>query len=526
MLDPKRLQQALEEDLVREKQEKRRQDPRTDLSFPEWCQEHIAIRGKPLSFAQYEYLEPIYASLHHYQVLQKAAQVCISTKCMLEAFYVGERFGAKAIYYLSTDADADDFSQDRINIAIDESLHLKAMVQLRDRGRDNVGLRHVGRGSFYVRGMVTRRKVKSIDADLIVLDELDEADQANKQFALDRVLNSELELIRELSQPSIPDYGINQSFQQSDQRYWQLKCPACSQWNCLGKGLEEFEGRLIPKHFLQVPEKLRNATWVKPGQQYYRACEKCQAPLDMAQGAWIADCPSQSEKEGYQISQLYRQRPRKGFADPADWIMAEILGARNTREKMRVTISIIGVPYGGDRQPISNAILNACEGSDGFAEHGAGGFMGIDQGDDLHIVIGRDTPSGIPQIVHLEHTDDWGRIAYLRKRFDVVATVGDALPNKKSIKDETRKSPTPFWIQYFSDTVLKEGEEGEGGKAVRKVTVDRSESLDETCDMLRNLEIILPDMALLTGVELKTYELFRDQVKSSLKTSSRPPRAC
>lgn len=518
-MDRHRLQSALEADFEAQERTQRRRSAKTDLSFLEWCRTHIQIRGKDFSLDGHEYLEEPMSIEHPNKCAEKAAQVGWSTFCLLEAFYLCERHQAKAVYYLSTDDDADDFSQDRVNVAIDDSEHLQALVEERKRGRDNVGLRHVGRGSLYVRGMYTKRKVKSVDADIIYLDELDEADQENREFAYDRLLHSQLQYSRELSQPSIPDYGIDASFQQSDMRYYQHKCPSCGAWNSLSEELTEDAGRLLPKHFLEIPNALKNSHWVKPGQRYYRACLACHSPLDMRQAQWVAKHPERTERMGWQISQLYRQQPMAGYADPADYIMDKLLSARNTREKKRVTISLIGVPYGGDTQPVTDAVLDGCEGEEGFVARAQGCFLGADQGDDLHLVVGRPTPKGDLQVIYLEHTDNWRRIPALIERFGVVCAVGDAMPNKKAMKDLAREAPRScrFWIQYFSDSPLKEGEEGEGAQAVRKVTVDRTESLDETVDMLKLRECVLPSMRVLRGDSLRLYELFRFQCKKLVK---------
>ena len=509
MLHPQQLENELDRSIRKDEQARSVTQRRTDMSFIEWMHEYITLRGQLFSFEGHEYLREPYQDDHPDQSYQKAAQVGISSRCLYEALYLAEQFSVKALYYLSTDDDAEDFSNDRINIAIDDSAYLKSLVGMRERGRDNVGLRHVVDGSLYCRGMYTRRKVKSIDGDVLYFDELDEADQENKQFALDRILHSSWQYKRELSQPSLPNYGINESFQRTDQRYYHILCSACGAWACMDLNLEERDGMLYPKHILPVPA---NASWVKPHQQYYRACLKCERPLDMSNGSWVAQYPSIVTRRGYHISQLYRDLPKKPYADPADWIMYELSSARKTIEKTRVMNSILGMPYEGDRAPVTDAVLDACEGEDAFHEKGHGSVLGIDQGDQLHLVVGR----GL-QVIHAEHTDDWGRIPYLISRFGVVCAVGDALPNKQSMKERIRAASIPFYLQYFTGSTMVEGEEGEGSRAVRKVTVDRTESLDETTQGLRDGTIRLPNMQRLTGEKLRAYELFRAQCKMLAK---------
>lgn len=514
-MNPARMRDALQADVAAQKANAP-SSAGEPLPFLEWCERHIRIRDQAFSLEGHEYLRELYTCDHPYLVRRKAAQIGNSLRDLLEALYLAEIRAAKALYYLSTDQDAYDFSNDRVNIAIDESQHLQELVDERERGRDNVGLRHIGRGSLFCRGMFTRRKVKAVDADVLYFDELDEADQTNKRFAQDRILHSALGWVREASQPSIPDYGIDETFQLTDQRYWHLKCPGCGQWTCMDLELEERNGMEIPRHCLPAP---KDATWYRPGQRHYRGCLKCAAPLDMAKGQWVALYPSRPERRGYQISQLYRDRPVPEYADPADWMMAELTGARKTMDKTRGTISILGRPYAGDRAPVTDRVLDLCEGDEGFLPGAQGCYMGVDQGDMLHITIGRDGDDGRPQVVYLETTEDWRRLAALAALFKVRCFVIDAMPNKRSAKDVCLSPGMPrhSYIQYFTGSTMTKGEEGERGRAVRTVKVDRTESLDETTGTLRAGGLQLPSMKKLGGEQLKTYELFRAQCKMLVK---------
>lgn len=520
MLDAARLERAAEAKLAASERTKDADvSKRTSLTFVDWCHQKIVLRGKPFSLDRRAYQAEPYQDDHPDQRDQKAAQTGGSVRWILKGFYAADRYGAKVVHYLSTDDDAEDFSQDRVSKVIEESPYLQERMDEPERGRDNVGLRHIGDGAHYVRGLFTRRKVKSIDADLVVLDETDEANQDNIEFAKDRILASELAWLGQISQPSLPDFGINAAFKEGDQRHYMLVCPACRQRNCLELNLEDRDGRQIPKHFIEIPEMLRKSHYFLPGQRYYRACEKCHTPLDMAQGEWVARYSSITDVRSRLWSQLYRELPMKKGQDPADGIMLKLLRARKTREKMRLTISIIGMPYGGDRQPITEGVLDDCEGDDVFFERAFDCYMGIDQGDELHIVVLRDTPSGTPQVIYVEHADDWGAIERARDRFGVVATVGDAMPNKKPMKDLALASKTDFWIQYFNDSHPdpKADVEGEGGRQVQKVIVSRDDSLDDTVDWLVDGDVLLPCMAKLLGKELADYETFRAQCMMLVK---------
>ena len=78
-------------------------------------------------------------------------------------------------------------------------------------------MKQINAGSLYFRGLFSKGKAKSVDADAIFLDELDEAKKDNIQFAMDRLLHSDLQWVHALSQPSFPGEGIDERFVESDQ---------------------------------------------------------------------------------------------------------------------------------------------------------------------------------------------------------------------------------------------------------------------------------------------------------------------
>ena len=49
-------------------------------------------------------------------------------------------------------------------------------------------------------------------------------------MARERLAHSSYKRIIELSNPSLPDYGVDEAFQLSDQRHWTIKCKACGAW--------------------------------------------------------------------------------------------------------------------------------------------------------------------------------------------------------------------------------------------------------------------------------------------------------
>lgn len=137
--------------------------------------------------------------------------------------------------------------------------------------------------------MKSREGLKSIPVDLIVFDELDEAPQNSVDMALERMAHSEFKEVIELSNPTLPDYGIDKAFQETDQRYWLLKCEKCGGFTCLED--------TFPDCLITVKSRV------------IRACQKCKGALDPSIGQWVAKRPSITDKRGYHLAPLMSKWP-------------------------------------------------------------------------------------------------------------------------------------------------------------------------------------------------------------------------
>ena len=177
-----------------------------------------------------------------------------------------------------------DFSKGRIDPLIDDN---PETIGKWIRDTDAANIKRVWNSFLYFRGMKSRVGLKSIPVDFVIFDELDEAPQNSVDLAMERMGHSEIREVLKLSNPTLPDYGIDKAFQETDQRYWMLKCPACVSWTCLEETfpdcLIEIDGRVI------------------------RACSRCKAELNPAAGESVAKHPAVTDKRGYHYSQLFSQ---------------------------------------------------------------------------------------------------------------------------------------------------------------------------------------------------------------------------
>ncbi len=470
---------------------------RRTLGFIDWCAKHIILPVdgalRAWSLDGHEDLRELYELGDvPRETHQKAAQRGVSTYALLKTLYRLDRHVMKAVYYFPTDEDVKDFSQDRANPIIDYSEYLSG--KMRYDKADNLGLKQMGNSSLYFRGVWTKRKVKTIDADEIVKDELDEADQENMIFAEDRLLHSSFKWIIELSQPSKPDYGINRSFKRSDQRYRMVKCPACGRWNNI---VESFPANLMHKG---KDDKL--TAWI--------GCTRCRRKLDMRSAVWVAKHPSRSKEHvGFLHSQLYSNTVDTAF------IYNRYTSAVLSSEKRNFWISIVGVPYqDSELCPFTEKTITEAEGAHGFEKSAYASFMGIDVGDVCHVTVWGWTGNRL-RLIHCEEVlaDDEERFHWLIENYRSFFVI-DAMPYKNLSKRLCLRYPGWGAIQYFKGAGLTEKTEGEDEYQVPVVMHDRTESIDEMAGLFQEGFFELPNPKLLKADQTDVYERYKEQLKN------------
>ncbi len=459
-------------------------------NFQEWILQHEinTKQGFPWTLSGHEYQKEILAALNSEFpriVVEKAAQVGISTLFLLESFYLAEKYSAKSLYYFPTDNDIADFSLDRADTMIEATAHLQRIAS----GINNVHLKHIAGGSIYFRGLWSKRKVKSVDGDILYLDELDEAKGENVEFSRDRLLHSSLGYQRSLSQPSVPDFGIDIEFKKGTQEYYFLKCPHCGHYQCLEL---ELEADRFPRNFKKIPKKWLGGKFPR-NQKYYRGCLKCGAILDMSKGEMVASFPSRNIRS-FHLSQLYSQIQQKGQA-VEDRIMEQLLAARSSFAIARAVISIIGNPYiDSNLQPLNNTVLDRVCGEYGLAGKGSWCFMGVDQGDTLTITIGEGQYHKL-RTIYLEETQDWKKLYKFMDQYDIDHCIIDALPNKSDAKRLAAAFPGRVTIQYFTENFKMDDEpfiDDNQQIEIPTIKVNRDETLDEMVYMIKEGNLLLP----------------------------------
>jgi hypothetical protein len=333
---------------------------------------------------------------------------------------------------------------------------------------DTVGLKQVGKSFIYFRGMKSKVGMKSVPADMVVFDELDEAPPDGVTMARKRLSASSFQEEIALSNPTIPGYGIDLEFQSSDQKYYMLKCPHCGEWNCLE---ESFPDCLL-----------------KVGDSVILACKRCRRELDKSLGQWVAKFPSNKEVSGYQYSQLFSPTVR------AVEIWNEFVKAQQNGKIALFYNLTIGLAYVTAKEKLTREkVLSLCDSQfpdDPWTNSHEPVFMGVDQGNYLHIVFMK--KHGDKVLTWTAFEKDFEQLdRYMN--MGVCVCVIDGMPETRKAKEFAARFRGRVFLNYYNANMkgsarwIQDDEQEDW-----RVEENRTESLDASHELLDKGRAALP----------------------------------
>ena len=304
-----------------------------DLDLYEWTLLARTIEGEPFSFEGHAYLEAVFRDDSDRMVIRKASQMAGTEFGISKAIYLADSHSRKGlkltpIYFFPTDSDIRDFSRDRFEKAL-QNPYLNSILtdkSITRKGEGVVQQKRIGMNMLYFRGMQRGTRVKAVDGDFLVFDELEECDEGMIAQAERRTRHSKHPRRLYFSNPVKKHEGIDYYFsgpidhpeRGSDHHFWHLDC------DCDG-------GCCMELTFPRCLERQVDGT-VK------RICPECGKELDSQKGRWIPHNPG-AKMRGYQFSALWSSR-----VSPND-ILDEYESGINQQELWNHDI---GLPYSGE----------------------------------------------------------------------------------------------------------------------------------------------------------------------------------
>lgn len=471
--------------------------------------------GKPFDLEHHKYLRAIYEDMSPKSVTQKSGQSGLSEYLISLALYGCDILDATVLYLFPTDTHVSDFSAARLGTAIESSDYLSSIViegraaggdtKIRKRGADRVTLKRVRDRFLYFRGSQVKPtgqapQLKSIDADLLIIDEWDETDPRAPEIARKRLGHSKLAMERDVSTPTYTGRGIHAEYRLSDQRQWHICCDHCGHWQPLS-----MQGVVLEWDELERP-----VSWHGQRQQRaYCACAKCKKELDrLGRGEWIAT--AQSAVVGYHISKLFSP-----LHDPFDFVLR--LQSTNETVRRECFNQDLGLPYRPRGGGLDDVALDACIRNYAHGLAAGSCYMGIDVGSTLNVVVraGPDKETGERRQLYTGEIT-WSQLPDIWRRYRPLMTVMDAMPETEKAREFQASASRRIWLAYYPGEMKDEN-------PIRKnedehyILMDRTRTLDETISRFMTQENTLPANA-------KAIANYYAQMKAPVRVIEQTPR--
>jgi len=377
-----------------------------EINFSYWCENSdIKVDGDPFSFVGREYLIGIYQDEAQKVAILKASQLGLSIFALLRSIYRCKyTYRHGVLYLMPTKDDISDFSQARMGRIIEDNEVIKSMIT----NTDKVNLKRIGEAFLYFRGTRSETPLRSIPVDGLVLDERDLMDDHQVDIAKKRLGESKHKAELELSTPSLPDYGIDATYNSSDRKRYLLKCQKCNAYTCL-------------------ETEFPNSIGQTAGKGYFRKCMKCDNEIFSYNGVWAAEIQGRNIS-GYHISRLHSPNVSldvlmEEYQSTKDMtvFMNHELGMAYVEAENRMTVQEVYECCGNDPMLISNSQFRCA--------------MGVDQGKGLHVVIGYRTGEKSGKLLHFNEYKDFEDLPVLVKKFNVKKLVIDGLPETRKARE-------------------------------------------------------------------------------------------
>lgn len=443
----------------------------------------------PWTFNHHPWLREMHDSDAEMNIGQKSAQMGYTETALNRTFYMIDVRGVDCLYVLpSSNPDASVFSASRFDPALELSPHLSKLFS----DVKNVSHKRAGTTNLHVRGSRSRSQLKSLPVGFIVLDEVDEMDQDNIGLAQERTSGQLHKQVWALSTPTIPQYGINKMFLDTDQEHFFFKCPCCSRQTEL----------MFPECMEITGEDVNDENVVNS----FLKCKECGGRLEheakssfLAKGQWIPTASGRLGR-GFYVNQLYSPTIK-----PYNLAISYLKSQRDPSEEQEFWNSKLGLAHVVKGAGVTDEDLD--RNTKAYVRYTTGPAngivtMGIDVGRWLHYWIDLWAINGATNSVDLNVKSKCRCISYgkihqfeeldgIVKQFGVNAGTIDANPERRKAHEFCSRFFGLFRMCFYGN--------GVNGKQIHiapdtspepTITVDRTSWLDLSLGRFRGTDMI------------------------------------
>ena len=281
----------------------------TQLS--QWMTKNLRLDGRAYNFNKHEMQKTIASDQHPHKCVKKCSQVGLTELSLRITAAIAAVTRSRIIYVFPSARFSEKVSADRFLPIVKDSPTLAAMQHLEVK---SAAMRKLGNSTIYFQGASGTTQAISIPATHLMIDEEDFCDpvilgqfNARLRHADEHEATGLRGVRQRFSTPTIPNYGVSKHFNNSDQKYYMVKCSKCNEWQApdyytdfvipgYQDPMEQFDKRDLhnPRY------KVREA---------YVKCQSCDTDLwkdlmNPDQRQWVAKYPDREMMSGYQVSPI------------------------------------------------------------------------------------------------------------------------------------------------------------------------------------------------------------------------------
>ncbi len=363
-----------------------------------WAQAVWCIRGdqsRPYSIEGFEFLkEPVRSEAPTVTIMAGAGLG--KTELFIPWTLSRADRGRRELYFSENDLKTGLIVQERVNPNFRSSPYLQA----RNQGEvDNVHLKKLGPGFTYFLGLNTDSASRSYHGDDAVYDEYDAISPARILDGQKRLASATDPFIRNVSNPSQPDYGIHKRYKQGDMRRVHITCECCQKEHPLDISTN-------------VNRKLMTMQCV------------CGGSLKVIKRRWVPTNPK--AEPGHHSYHMHRLLAAK----PDIPKLLEALASEDWRTVSAATRMDLGLPYEDKDSGLSDSDLQNAMGSDEWTKRAPGGFVACDPGNLFDIQLWTKGDAGIEsKCVWVGHVSGWTELEYFIEESGAMGGIVDYGPD-------------------------------------------------------------------------------------------------
>lgn len=362
-----------------------------NMTYADWIARNTTMLGRPFSYKGYEFQKQIVNDMSTEMDVIKISQIGITEVQLRKMLaFLKRNRGTKGIFSLPDEAMHEKISVSRLAPILQDSKVFNSRYDQENKVTRTKEIKQFGQSFMFIVPAL-EKSATSIDADIVMNDEVDLSDQKILGLFTSRLQGSRFKIHQRFSTPTFPGFGIDATFSVSDQHHYMVRCDSCRTW-CHPEfnpnfihipGLERVMEMEAFKDMSSIDTEMMDMMNVR---EAYVKCDKCSARLDLddpGMREWVAMYPSR-------LSRGYRLTPFVSTALDIPYILKRLQYFKQQDFLRGWYNTVLGLSYSDDSIQLSDAAIQKCFTGNMSAPDASPEdvWVGIDVGQICHIVIG------------------------------------------------------------------------------------------------------------------------------------------